>query len=354
MEPVRGVKERRKKMTTLWRTPILSILFLTATVATVMADEIRLKNGDRLSGKVVRMEDSKLVFKTSYAGEISINWAEVSFLSTEEPIKVILSDETSLQGITESAEQGKIKLKTSQIKEPVSFDLADVKTINPKPPGPGVKLSGNVNLGLNSTSGNTDTRNIHFDGQFSARTTKTRSTVGGSYNRQEDQGTKTVDNASAYLNFDYFYTQKWFFYGNTTFQKDVFQDLNLRSTFGAGTGYQFFESKEMNLSVSGGLAYVNNDYSVGEDNSFVSAAWAIDFDWYIWKDRIQFFNHDDGFISLESTDDIIIRTRTGFRLPIYENFNTTIQYNLDWNRNPVPGTKSTDEMFILSLGYSFK
>ena len=104
----------------------------------------------------------------------------------------------------------------------------------------------------------------------------------------------------------------------------------------------------------GGLAYVNNDYDVAEDNSYPAGSWSINFDWFLWKDKIQFFHFDDGFISLEDTDDIIIRTRTGFRFPLAENFNTTIQYNLDWNRNPSPGKKSTDEMFVLSLGYLYK
>ena len=341
-------------MNTNWRTIIFAIFLSTVLVAPLMADEIRLKNGDRLSGKVVRMEEGKLIFETSYAGELTIKWDEISNLSTDKPIKVMLSDDTSLEGVTKSDEEGKIILKTDQIKEPVSFEMADIKTINPKPAAPPVTFRGHANVGLTSTSGNTDTSNLHFDGLFVARTIKNRFTVGAEYNRQDNEGTKTVDNAMGYLNYDHFYTPKWFFYGNATFQKDDFQDLNLRSTIGAGTGYQFFESKKMNLSVGGGLAYVNNDYDVGEDNSFAAGSWSINFDWFFWKDRIQFFHFDDGFISLESADDIVIRTRTGFRFPLFDNFNTTIQYNLDWNRNPVPGTKSTDEMFVLSLGYLLK
>ncbi len=39
-----------------------------------LADEVRLKNGDKLTGQVVRMEEEKLVLKTTYAGEIAIAW----------------------------------------------------------------------------------------------------------------------------------------------------------------------------------------------------------------------------------------------------------------------------------------
>jgi hypothetical protein len=37
---------------------------------------------------------------------------------------------------------------------------------------------------------------------------------------------------------------------------DEFADLDLRTTFGAGAGHQFFESDDLNLSVSAGLAYI--------------------------------------------------------------------------------------------------
>ena len=57
----------------------LTPLFIMLTVGffiagNSLADEVRLKNGDKLTGQVVRMEEEKLVLKTTYAGEIAIAW----------------------------------------------------------------------------------------------------------------------------------------------------------------------------------------------------------------------------------------------------------------------------------------
>ena len=41
-------------------------------VSIAYADELMMKNGDRLQGTVVSMSLGKLVFKTSYAGDITI------------------------------------------------------------------------------------------------------------------------------------------------------------------------------------------------------------------------------------------------------------------------------------------
>lgn len=48
---------------------IITAAFLIAGIS--LADEIRLKNGDKLTGQIVRMQEDKLILKTSYAGELS-------------------------------------------------------------------------------------------------------------------------------------------------------------------------------------------------------------------------------------------------------------------------------------------
>lgn len=49
-------------------------VFFSITVITHMAfaDEVVLDNGDRITGKLVRLQEGKLIFKTDYAGEITI------------------------------------------------------------------------------------------------------------------------------------------------------------------------------------------------------------------------------------------------------------------------------------------
>lgn len=158
-----------------WKIAVISVLILFLNTVAAMADELWLKNGDHLTGKVVTMEEGKLIFKTFYAGDISVKWGEISRLITDEPIRVVLSDETALKGTTKPAEDGKMKLKMGKIAETASFDLAEVKSINPTPAAkePAAKLKGHLNVGLSATKGNTETETQHFDGEFVARTEKT-------------------------------------------------------------------------------------------------------------------------------------------------------------------------------------
>ena len=90
------------------------------------ADEVRLKNGDRLTGKVLRMQGDKLLLQTEYAGELSIAWAEVGSLATDAAIRLVLSDGTVLQGRTIMPEEGRMTLETEKLAAPSSFALTDV------------------------------------------------------------------------------------------------------------------------------------------------------------------------------------------------------------------------------------
>ncbi len=315
------------------------------------ADEILMKKGDRITGTVVSMQDKVLLFRTSYAGDISIRWEEISGLTTDNPIHVILDDETAARGCVSTSKDGTTEMVAEEVLEPILFNLATVERINPPPPGPIVKLKPRLNMGASKAKGNTETETFHLDGQLLARTEKNRYTIGGGYNREEDGDEKTADNTLGYMKYDHFLTEKWYFNSSASFENDEFKDLNLRSTVGAGMGYQFFESELLNLAAELGLAFVNTDYDEADDESNIAGRWAAIYDQYFLDKRVQFFHVHEGFASLEDTSDIFVRSRTGFRFPLLKNFNATIQYNFDWDNVPSPGDDRVDEMYIFTLGY---
>jgi hypothetical protein len=155
-----------------------------------IADEVCLKNGDRLTGQVIRMEAGQLILKTSYAGKISMVWQEVVSLKTDDSVKVVLKDETALEGNTLSIEDGKMMLETAKIEAPVFFSLADVKSINPEPIKT-VNITTRANVNITSERGNTDSDNYYFDGEFVACTKKNRYKIGGELSKEESDGTTT-------------------------------------------------------------------------------------------------------------------------------------------------------------------
>jgi putative salt-induced outer membrane protein YdiY len=328
-------------------------IFVLLTSGWASADEVWLKNGDRLKGKVVSMEEGTLLFSTTYAGEISIKWGEVVNLKTEEPVKVILSDETSVQGPLSPGEGGKVRVKVQTLAEPVTADLASVKLINPKPPKPPISTTLRANIGASFATGNTDKEDIYADGEFVARTDRNRYTLGGLYRRAESDNVKTEDKTMGYMKYDHFFTKKWYAYATTAAERDEFKDLDLRYTLGIGAGYQFIESERTNLSLEGGVSYVNENYILAEDNSFAAGRWGLRFDHFLLPKSLQYFLYHTGLQSLEDSEDLILFTQTGFRVPFYKNLNFTAQMNWEYDKSPSPGKKESDYLYIFSIGYQW-
>ena len=335
-----------------WQHVPIAFSILLLAIGPALADEVNLKNGDRLTGKFISMQEGKLIFDTPYAGKLTIQWSEIVNLTTDTPVNVMLPDGSLLKGISTPAEKGKMQLQTEKIEEAVYLDLADVKSIYVKAP-PAVRFNVRVNIGINVSKGNTNTETYHFDGEAVARSKKNRYTVGGAFNLEYADNAETADNFLGYMKYDHFLTKKWYFNTNASFERDKFKDLNLRTTIGLGLGYQIFETELTNLSAEAGLAYINEDFDEADDDSYPAGRWAINFDWYLLDQFVQFFHNQSGFASLEDSNDIFLRTRTGFRFPFYRGFNLTVQYDFDWDKSVPPDRDEVDQRYILSLGYQY-
>jgi putative salt-induced outer membrane protein YdiY len=177
--------------------------------------------------------------------------------------------------------------------------------------------------------------------------------LGARVNKEVDHGETTADSQNAYMKFDHFVSKKFFFQANIAGTKDKFRDLNLRSTFGLGVGYQFLESDRTNLSFEAGVNYVNEDHIVGEDDSYPAGGWGWHFDHFFFPKALQFFHDDQGLVSLEDAKNITIQSQTGFRFFLFKNLNATTQVNYDWDNSPPPGVKKADRTFVVTLGYEF-
>ena len=332
----------------------ISVLAILASAVTAYTSEITLKNGDRISGIIVKKDGESILIKTSYAGEISINWGDVNTLDSDTNMQIVLADGTSINGNAIQSQPGSVKIKSGDILETASISLSEITAINPpvKDATP-VKFNGHGNAGLSMTDGNTDKRNIHIDVESVIRTTSNRYTLGVTHNQAETNGVESEDNITGYMKYDYFFTPKWYSFANAIFTKDQYKDLNLKTAVGVGAGYQIWETPGKNLSVELGLNYVNEDYIMAEDNDYPAGRWALNFDKLLFKKTTQFFHKHEILMGLEQVDDVSVLSQTGLRFPLIEKLNATFQVNWDWDNTPAPNTKRVDTDYLVTLGYSW-
>ena len=315
----------------------------------VHADEVVLTNGDRITGKVVELVDGKLSIKTEYAGVVKIDWTQVETFSTDQPIYVKVGDNV-LRATVSEADTGTATLSSEDWLETEPIELSRLSEMNYEPK-PAVRVSGRINIGASSTSGNTNVDKTNGDAEVVARSDKNRVTLGGEIHRSETEGIETESNWLAYLQYDHFFSDRWYGFANTSGENDEFKDIRLRTTFGLGAGYQWFDTEKTKLSFEIGANYVNIDRIESADTDYPAARWSLDFLQRLFNSKTEFFHRHALFSALDDSQNFFFRTRTGLRLPIVENLHTTIQYNYDYDDNPAPGRVKEDKAWLFTLGY---
>lgn len=342
------------------RNPLALLLALSLSVlfpSSAQGDNVELANGDRLTGQIVSMTYNELVLRTDYAGELRIQRKMVRSLRSEDSVGVLRRDTGDLvQAVLEPLEDGRLGLQSEDGKELTEIRLADVAYLNPTPDqsGRGVLYSGRALLSSTAARGNTNTDRLYSEGEFNARKKFSRYRLGGRLERRQEQGREVASSGLADANYDRFLDgQKYFRYVRGSVERDRFKDLHLRSTLGAGYGWQLAETEELSIALRLGPDYVVVDRIVGPDESYPALGWGVQYSQWLWTGRLQAFHDSIGLWNLKDLGAISLRSKSGLRIPIASRLTASAQLNFDWEREPTGGRKPTDLTWLLGLGYEW-
>jgi putative salt-induced outer membrane protein YdiY len=328
-------------------------LVLFATSA--RADEIQFTNGDKLTGKIVKLADGKLGFDSKVAGTISVNWSDVATLASDDPVTVKLVGGAVIVDKLVASAPGTVKTAGNDQVTSQEIQLANADKLNPEP----VHWAGSLVAGADIERGNTVKTAANVDLNAVRRSEDDRITVKAGYageqttpaNSNEEVTTKRKVYGS--LQYDLFFTKQLYGWAASTAEKDAIADLDLRFTAGAGLGYQFVETETLKYNLEGGLVWISENYSNDTpQRDYVSLRFASNFDWLLYP-GLTFFQYTKLYPSLESSKDQLVDTATGLRYKIWGNFFGESKVLWVWDSTPAEGKKRQDLAFILGVGYGF-
>ncbi len=247
---------------------------------------VTLRNGDRLSGTLKRIDGPTWVF--AYGGEdVSLPVAEVTGLASSAPIGVRLNDGT-IDAVTIAPTQGGLVLTLSTGTRTVTpaqlaavGSATDLDALAPLQIGLFSPIArfwvANVAFGFSDKSGNSRARGLSTTLDVERRTTKDRITLGFGLIRESSQSPNgsfatTVSKSYGTLRVDVFVTSRLFVFGATRQERDRFQDIALRSTYKVGLGFQAVASRETDLNFSFAVgARRENFISAGAETATIAS-----------------------------------------------------------------------------------
>ena len=340
------------------RFPFRYLLCLTAVFfsAASLADQATLSNGDRITGTLIEQTTDKLVIDTAYAGKLTIKRSEIINLQIDQPVRLQLHDGRQLDGILKTDPSAGLNIGTVDGQQIPLGSLDAIAAIGKLPSGKPAryKWRGNVVLAGEAQSGNTDTDKLNISTRVVAeKKNDNRFTIGAMLAREHVDDRLTKEQYRLDGKYDHFFHRRWYGFISTSFEQDPFRDIDLRSVFSAGSGYQFYDSDELRLSLEAGLSYTDTSFIVDQDDNYAGFNWGINWEQSLPGSKLEFFHRHRGNQGLDSTDNLIINAQTGVKLPIAAGLSASAEYDLDWDRSPPDNTSSSDHTYLLGVAYDW-
>jgi putative salt-induced outer membrane protein len=264
---------------------VLALIFVFLCPVALLADQIVLKNGDRLTGVIEQSDDKTLVIKTDFAGEVTVQWPAVEEINSTQHLFVTLNDGKTVTG-TVTTSDGNLAVVTANqgtVTEPKAAvtklfgeaqQAAYEKSLHP---GLLEGWKGGANVGFGLTRGNSQTKNL--DIAFTADRKTLHDHLGlytnTVYATNDAPGATPATTANAVqggMRYDHDFTPRLFAYVGADFQTDALQTLDLRSVFGGGLGLHVIKNDRTTLDLLGGINYTREKYSLLPSRSFAAAS----------------------------------------------------------------------------------
>jgi putative salt-induced outer membrane protein YdiY len=344
---------------------VLALIFVFLCPVFLLADQIVLKNGDRLTGTIEKSDDKTLLIKTEFAGEVTVQWPAVQEITSTQHLSVTLSDGKAVVGtVTTSDDQlAVVTTNAGTVTEPKSsvtklFGEAEQAAYE-KSLHPGLLegWKGGANVGFGLTRGNSQTKSLDIAFTADRKTLHDHlglytNSVYATNNAPGATPSTTANAVQGGARYDHDFTPRLFAYVGADFQTDALQTLDLRSVFGGGLGIHAIQNTRTTLDLLGGINYTREKYTLLDARSFAAAS-----------------------VGEELTHKLGANTLLTQKLYFFPNFNDAGEYRATFNfgtvtkiskwlgwqnafgdiyvTNPPAGAKQNDILLTTGLNFSF-
>jgi len=252
------------------------------------ADQVVLKNGDTITGSIVKKDGAKLTLKSEFLGEVSMPWSAVKSLKSDGPLTVVLPTGESVSGkISTSGDN----LEVATAPAPKSAPLLGITAVRNaaeqhaferlQHPGLLELWTGSYDLGLALARGNarTDT----FTNAFNASRVTRKDKITVSFSqifasaRVNNVSSTTANALRGGWTYNRDLTPKFFVATLNTYEHDQFQNLSLRFVAGGGFGVNAVKTDKANLSFTGGGDYERENFTTNLSRNSGEANFGDDF-----------------------------------------------------------------------------
>ncbi|MGB7268604.1 MAG: DUF481 domain-containing protein [Albidovulum sp.] len=216
--------------------------------------------------------------------------------------------------------------------------------------GSGERTStGSVSLTYSGATGNTDTQDFAAGGRYTERLGDWSHSLGFAFGYGEANSVKNEQNAFAIYDVTRSFSDRFYAFGLLRLEVDDFASNKKDAFLGFGPGYRVINTDNVawRLQAGVGARYTELQNGVSDTNPAAIVSSRV---FYRINDTVTLTNDTD---ILGSETNTLVTNDIGVNIAMSKALSTRIGYRTEYDTDPLPGLKHTDNTLNLSLVYSF-
>jgi len=316
-------------------------------------DTVLLRNGDRVTCEIKRLQQARLSVKTDPLGSVSVHWGEVLGVTSPRVFEVTLaSGDRYYGGLGWSGVAGDLVLTVGG--GPVTtLKLADVTSLVPIGSSFWKRIDGNMDLGFSFAQANLETHwTVNAGATYRSSRYQLSSSVASQLTSREDADRTSRNTVS--LNGSRLFTNQWLFTVIGQLQQNEELQLDLRTVGGGGAGKVMSRTNHRMIALYSGLVYTREQF-VGEpvgNAAEIAAGGQLDF-FSPHNDDFSFTNSVVSYYSLSAAGRVRIEAQSAWRHEFLKDFYWSLNGVESFDSQPPDTQKRNDFSLSLSMGWKF-
>lgn len=326
----------------------LLALVLATLSAPALADTVWLKNGDKLSGTIQLFDGGKLLLKTEYAGNITLDVHKIATLESDRELLVKHGDFVGERAKSlKPAGLGQVELVNGSA--PKVVDLAAIsQMLPPKPLVQDLTWSGSLDFSADYKRAENDIKDYDIDLDTKARHGAWRHGIAAEYDHETKDDQRKTDRVELGYDLDRFLGEKFFWQGQLKYSHDRIEELETQRTFGTGPGYQFWDDQLGAFSMAGLLNRNDFVFADGSSEHFNSAAMEWDYRRYLSGKTLELYTQGELGAPFVDEVDYIIDAEAGLRYKL--NSWAALSLKTEWDKVASQYGDTNERRYLIGLG----
>src|SRR5262245_38003804 len=241
----------------IWAAGVWFGLLMCAGIVYAQKDVVITTSGDKLVGKIEKVEKDVLTLSTDYSdSDLKIKWDKIASIQSDRQFLVETFDGQRLMGPVKP----EVEKKSTTLVADTSVQLPEVASVEPIERSFFSRFDAGFDVGYSMTRANS-AKQLSLGGNTVYRDENNVDAAFFNAFRSSQSNAPKTRRWEIGNDFRHFLTRRW--YANTTqdFLNSDEQQLSLRTTIGGGVGRYLLRSSKQYLALGGGMAWTNEKYT---------------------------------------------------------------------------------------------